>query len=86
MVQVETLFKLKLKISVIILILQVNSLHFFLNISFINLMNELKITESLDKLFMVKKIICNEKKIVEWDQINVGQLAVCDKTDLIGLQ
>lgn len=48
-------------------------------------MNELDVIENFEKFFTVQRILCNERKIIEHDNIISSQLAVGDKMDLISM-
>ena len=56
---------------------------FYLNLVFIRLMTNLKVVSNFGSLITVKRILCNEKKIVEHDEIDIKQIALCEKNDLI---
>lgn len=66
-------------------VLNVANLKTFLHIYLIRLMISIQVTEKLEKLLSVERIICNEKNIVELDQILIENIAVCEKKDVIEL-
>jgi hypothetical protein len=79
----EMVFTILIELGVLVLVLNPINLKMYLNIAFVKLITNLKVIENFQQFFTIDRVICNETNVVDHDDIQVSQIALCENEDLI---